>query len=270
MTYLDYVKAAFNFRLRMPGLGGLPINWLFLAVVGVASAALPPVLLVGAAAETAWLAGMASSSRFQRIVRSQRFAERGLAGQLEAARLVSTLTKGSQAKFADFRGACDSILDIARRIGRARPEMIDTYVTHLGKFRELYARMLAMLEMFSGYAREWEQTDPLPQMKRIEKELEAQDLSDAVRHSREALLAILKKRAEARQAISDRSHMISSELTRLEEQVQLLRDQALLTRDPAALTESMDATAGMLEENTNWMQENADLLQSLEQIEEQA
>ena len=36
LSYWDYVKAAFNVRLPIPGLGGLPVNWLALGVAAVA------------------------------------------------------------------------------------------------------------------------------------------------------------------------------------------------------------------------------------------
>ena len=39
-TFADYLKAAFNVRVRVPGLGGVPINWLYLpAIAGLRFAA---------------------------------------------------------------------------------------------------------------------------------------------------------------------------------------------------------------------------------------
>ena len=46
-TFGDYLKAAFNVRVRVPGLGGVPINWLYLTAIAGLSFAAWPMLLVG-------------------------------------------------------------------------------------------------------------------------------------------------------------------------------------------------------------------------------
>jgi hypothetical protein len=267
-SYWDYVKAAFSLRVPIPGLGGFPVNWLYLLGVGVAGVALPPLWLVGAAGELALLAFASSHPRFQRAIRAQL---KQAAGHMEEAKLgsmVQSLSVGSQSRSQGFDRQCEEILEIARKAG-ANPTDLETYSIHLAELREVYTRMLGLTEMFARYSADWKQTDPLPQIGVIEKELADQGLSDSMRRSRQATLDTLRKRAKTREAISERSHLVSSEITRLEQQVALLRDQALLTRDPSVLTENMDSAAGILEEHTNWLQENAVLLQGIAEQQQQ-
>ncbi len=263
-SYWDFVKAAFNLRVPVRGLGGIPLNWLYLVGVGVASVALalPPLALIGAAGELALLAYTSSSPRFQRAVRAQLKQAAGSEEEAKLGSMVSALSSGSQSRSRAFERQCDEILEIARKAG-ANPADLETYSTHLTELREVYARMLGLTEMFARYSDDWKETDPLPQIAAIEKELAKAELGDAMRRSREATLETLRKRAKTREAISERAHLVKSEITRLEQQLALLRDQALLTRDPSVLSGNMDSAAGMLEEHTTWLQENATLLQGL-------
>ena len=50
----DYLKAAFHFSIPVPGLGGLPLNYLFLGLTAGATIAYWPFLLFGSAAKGAF------------------------------------------------------------------------------------------------------------------------------------------------------------------------------------------------------------------------
>jgi len=264
-TFGDYVKEAFNIRVHVPGLGGLPVNWLYLVGVGIAGVALPPLWLAGAAGEIALLAGLSSSRRFQTAARARLKARHGAEDETALDTLVTTLSQGSRAKHDEFEAKCDEILSIAQRLGHADSDMLETYSVHLAELRKVYARMLMLLQLLFRYTADWERNDPAPKIEAIEKELAGDDVPDSVRKSREATLEILRRRLESRKQISARAHVIQSELARLEQQIALIRDEALLTRDPAVLSESMDAAAGVLEEHTVWLQENEALLEGLDQ-----
>jgi len=265
--YGDYVKAAFNYRMPVRGLGGLPINWLFLGAVGVASIVAWPVLLVGAGAEVGFLTALANSDRFQRSVRARKLQSHDEAVQDQLEVVAGGLSPGAQARYAAFGQKCSEIVEIARKLQPADGSELQTYADHLAELRSVYVRMITLLEVFSRYSVDWNKTDPEPAMRAVEKELERADLSDSMRRSKEATLEILKRRAESRKAISERAHVLHSEIGRLEQEVALLRDQALLTRDPSILTQSMDSAAGILEQHNTWLQENAAVFEGLQQEE---
>jgi hypothetical protein len=266
LSYFDYVKAAFNVRPQVPGLGSVPVNWLYLAAVGVAGLAFPPLWLIGAAGEIALLASLSNNGHFQTAVRAQRRLRRGELEEEQTEKLVASLSGGYRAKYERFQTQCGEVIQIVQRVGHMSEADLQTYRSHLSDLREVYAKMLALLDMLSAYSKDWERTDPEPQIRQVEAELEQGKLPEGVRASREATLKVLRRRAESRRAISARAHVVDSELSRLEEQVALLRDQALLSRDPSALSESMDTTAQILEEHTDWLQENMGLMESLEDL----
>jgi hypothetical protein len=261
----DYVSAAFNHRVKVPGLGGLPLNWLYLAAVAGVSVAAWPLALVGAAGEVGYLAYLASHPRFRRIVQAQWQARRGEESDSRLESLSASLSPDSRARYQSLQAKCDDVLRIARRMGQADSADLDTYTTNLREMSNTYARMLALLDMFASYRKDWDKTDPAPQIAATEEELKKADLPEAIRASRQATLDILNRRAESRKEITERASVIASEAGRLEQQVALLRDQTLLTKDLSVLSQNMDLAAGMLEEHTSWLRENAGLLEGLGQ-----
>jgi hypothetical protein len=263
--FKDYLSAAFNHRVHVPGLGGVPVNWLYLAAVAGVSVAAWPFALVGAAGEVAYLAYLSSHPRFQRAIQAQWLAQQGeqSASQLES--LSASLSPDSRARYQALQTKCGEVLQIARRMGHADTADLETYNTSLTQLCNTYARMLALLDMFATYRKDWDKTDPAPQITAIQEELKKPDLPDAIKTSRQATLDLLNRRAESRKDIAERASVIASEVGRLEQQVALLRDQTLLTKDLSVLSQNMDLAAGMLEEHTSWLRENAGLLEGLGQ-----
>jgi hypothetical protein len=265
-TFGDYLKAAFNVRVHVPGLGGLPVNWLYLATMAGLTVAAWPMALVGAAGEVAVLATLSTNTRFQQAVRARLLAQQDDHTEATVSALVSQLTPGGHAKYQAFAEQCADVLQIARKLGQGSGAALDTYTTHLMELRDVYARMLVFAELLASYSRDWEKSDPLPEMAAIEKQIADGKLPDPVLASRKATLEILKKRAESRVEVSQRASVLHSEIERLEQQLALLRDQALLTRDPSVFSQSMDTAAGVLEEHNAWLKENEVFLQSLDHL----
>jgi hypothetical protein len=264
--FSDYLKAAFNVRVKVPGLGGLPVNWLYLAAMAGLSIPLWPMALVGAAGEIALLASLSTNGRFQQAVRAQLLAQRGDHSEATVAALVAQLTPSGRSRYEAFAAKCGDVLQIARRLGQGSDSALGTYTTHLLELRDVYARMLVFAELLASYSRDWEKSDPLPEMAAIGKEIADGKLPEAVLASRKGTLEILKKRAQSRVEVSERASVLHSEIERLEQQVALLRDQALLTRDPGIFSQSMDTAAGVLEEHNAWLKENETFLQSLDHL----
>src|SRR5260370_35814809 len=78
---LDYLKAAFWIAVPIPGLGRLPVNVLLVAGCAILGFANPGFWLLGAGAEAALLAVLATNPRFQRAVDARRLsAAAGRAG----------------------------------------------------------------------------------------------------------------------------------------------------------------------------------------------
>ncbi len=265
-TYADYLKAAFNLRVPVKGLGGIPVNWLYLAAAVGVGVAEWPLFLVGAAVEIAYLTTLAGNRRFQQVVRASRLARREATTEADVEAATAPLSPEGRARYEALKRKCEEVLDIARVTANVDPGTLDSYTTNLTQLRDVYTRMLVLQEALRRYSSDWNSTDPEPEIRAIEAQLKANGLTDQMRASREATLAVLRKRAETRREIAARGEVVTSEIGRLEQQVELLRDQVLLTRDPQVLSANMDVAAGMLEERSEWLQDNAVFAETLGQL----
>lgn len=265
-TFGEYLKAAFNLRVPVRGLGGVPVNWLYLAAVAGASLAVPPVGLLGLAGEIALLTSLSTSGRFQRAVRAQRQARLGDDLEEALTTLVSQLSPAARARYDAFAGKCDDVLQIAQKLGQAAGSDLDTYATYLSKLRDVYVKMLVCAEMLTQYSKDWQKTDPLPEIALVQKEIDGGKLPEQILASKKATLEVLNKRAQSREEVSKRGHLLTSEIQRLEQQLALLRDQALLTQDPSVFSQNMDTAATVLEDHNKWLQDNAAFLQTLDNV----
>jgi hypothetical protein len=269
LGYFDYLKAAFNFRVPVKGLGGVPVNWLYLAAMGGLGVAAWPMLLIGAAGEIGFLTWMAGSKRFQRVVRASRRAKSGVEADAQTDAIMAKLSQNSRTRYEAIQKKCQDIVDIAGQTSDADAGSLETYAMHLAELRDVYVHMLAQAELLAKYSKDWSETDPLPEIAALEKEMEANDMTEAMHASRQATLDILRRRAQHREEISHRAQVVHSEIERLEQQIALLRDQALLTGDPSILSGSMDVAAGMLEDRNEWLTENAAFVNAISQLEQQ-
>src|SRR5260370_15662926 len=85
---LDYLKAAFWIAVPIPGLGRLPVNVLLVAGCAILGFANPGFWLLGAGAEAALLAVLATNPRFQRAVDARRLSAVAREGGLPPQELV--------------------------------------------------------------------------------------------------------------------------------------------------------------------------------------
>ena len=72
LTYWDFVREAFNARPPIPGLGGVPLNWMALAGFGTLGLLNPGFWLIGAGLEVGFLFLLAQNPRFRNYVRGRR------------------------------------------------------------------------------------------------------------------------------------------------------------------------------------------------------
>jgi len=257
-TFFDFVKAAFHARLPMPVMGGLPLNYLFLALMGGASVAFPPVALFGAAAEIAFLATLSNNPRFQRAVRARMLRSARDEDESGVEQQVTQLRRYAK-DYATFAGRCQEIADIAR--SNFGPTGNDAYEASLRDLRVMYARLLHMREVLEDHASPGSQEQIKRRIEQMKAQIADPNVPASTKEAEQQTLEILQKRLDTRAQIDERMRLILAEQQRLDEQVQLLKDEVILTRDPTVLSENVTAAASMIEEQSEWFKNNAMLLE---------
>lgn len=258
----DYVKGAFNARVKVKGLGGVPVNWLALGGIGVASVVLPALLPIGLGLELAYLAATSHNHRFRKVLDGQELLKERESWEERRRELSARLSPESAKRLSALERRCALLTGgaagLAAPIDAVRQGSVDRLVW-------IYVRLLqaqeAIRRQASGDVR-----------RRVELELKSKELEleglaagggEPVRKSLESTIAILRRRMENLKAAEDKLRYIDSELTRIEQQVELLIEESAFAEGTDHLSDRIDTVAATLEDANAWMAANAEILGSV-------
>jgi hypothetical protein len=259
-TLWDYVKAAFHLKVHVPVVGGLPVNYCYLALATGASVAFWPAALFGAAGELAYLHALSSSVRFQQIVRSKMTQRVQRTHDQSVEDVVASLKRHAR-DYAEFSGECDEIVKIAHDIlGSAGADLLNTYDTNLRELKAMYARLVRMLEVVEDHYDPDEAKAIQGQITQVQASVADAKTPDATRQSDQKTLEILQKRLAMHGEIEQHISLIRAEIRQLSEQVKLLSDQVLVSRSPQVFAENVEVASGVIEQHSEWLRSHGDLL----------
>ena len=267
-----YVKAAFNAR---PIGMFVPPNWIGIAGVGIAAVALGPalapgVVLIGAGLELAYLFGLSSSKRFQRVVDGSAKLEDREQWQQRLQAIVAQLDPDDRERFVNLQRRCYTIIEQQRQNGET-PEL-ELQGEGLSKLLWIYLRLLRTRQSLLRIIRESLDLDrgrgePLDKrLKRLSGEVQSPSISPDLRKSLEGQLEILQQRMEKRRESRDKLAFLDAELIRIEEQVELLREQAVMSTTPSAVSERIDHIAGTLADTQQWVRDQQQIMGNVDEI----
>ena len=267
-----YVKAAFNAR---PIGMFVPPNWIGLAGVGIAAVALGPalapgVVLIGAGLELAYLFGLSSSKRFQRVVDGSAKLEERQQWQQKLQEIVAQLDPEDRERYVNLQRRCYTIIEQQRQNGET-PEL-EMQGEGLSKLLWIYLRLLRTRQSLLRIIRESLDLDrgrgePLDKrLKRLSGEVQSPSISEDLRKSLEGQLEILQQRMEKRRETRDKLAFLDAELVRIEEQVELLREQAVMSTTPHAVSERIDHIAGTLTDTQQWVRDQQRILGTFDEV----
>ncbi len=268
----SYIKAAFNAR---PIGMFVPPNWIGLACIGLAGwalgpDALPGVLLIGAGIELAYLFGLSTSKRFQRVVDGSARLEARQEWQKKLADIVAQLDPEDRERYIALQRRCYTIIEQQRQNGET-PELA-TQGEGLSKLLWIYLRLMRTRQSILRIIRESIDLDrgrgePLDRrMKRLDTEVQSPSLNDDLRRSLEGQLEILQQRMEKRRETRDKLAFLDAELVRIEEQVELLREQAVMSNTPHAVSERIDHIAATLGDTQQWVRDQQRVLGTVDEL----
>lgn len=262
----DYLSAAFRARpLGMP----IPPNWLGLAAFGLLGLVNPGFWLIGAGLEAAYLLWLAHHPRFRAVVdgRLQQARNRDEVARWETgrARLAEQLAAAERRRFAQLEARCHEVLDHQMRLDAGG---VEVQRGALGRLLLVYLRLLtgrASIVRLVDEASDGEADRLMTKAKELNRRLADAGLSDDLRRSMQAQLAIVQSRLSRQREAGDKLAYIDAELGRIDEQVGLLRDQALLAADPQAVAARIDEIGATLGETSDWISRQQTLLGAIDE-----
>jgi hypothetical protein len=232
-----YLNAAFFLRPGIPGLGALPLNLMAVAAFGVAGLAHPALWLLGLGLESAYLFGLSTNRRFQRLVDG----ETELRLQNEASAYRDLLTKRLSSAARRRLTALEEKYARIKKLYQDR-ELPDYLVENnrdaLRKLLWTYLKLLLARGSLDTEGAWADESDLRRQIAAAEKELSDPRLViQEVRESKQATLDILRKRLENRDRRAQSLQEIDSDLTRIEAQLDLaLENASIPSREPSVAT----------------------------------
>jgi len=260
-SYWDYVKAAFHRQVPVALLGTMPVNKMALAVFGVLGLANPGFWFLGAAAEVAYLGLLSSSSRFQRLVRGERLAERALDHDDRVKAAFQRLGRASQTRYRGLVAECRQIL------GLDAPESGTDVFQGLrtGKLNELlwlFMRLLTSREQILNTQARVRRVELEEGIAALRKRAETADSDGPLARSLWATLSIQVKRLENLDNAAQNLAVVDAELERIDQQVRLIREESAVSGGAEMLSARLDAVSSTLTETSRWMDQHADLFGS--------
>ena len=262
----SYIKAAFNAR---PIGMFIPPNWVALAGIAMAGLLNPGFWAIGAGLELAYLFGLSTNSRFQRVVDGKKLLAERKDWQAKLSKLITELGAEERERYWNLERRCQSIVQQQRNASGESAELA-MQSEGLGRLLWIYLRLLRTRQAIVRVVRESldleRNKEPLDRrMQRLTAALDQESVNENLRKSLEGQLEILKQRMEKRRETREKLVFLDAELVRIEEQVELIREQAVMSSAPHAVSERIDQIAATLGGTQQWIRDQQSILGAMDE-----
>lgn len=268
LNYWDYVKKAFNWKVRLPLLGHMPLNKLLIVGFAILGFAAPPFWLLGLALEGAYLLFLPGSNRFQKTVQKLIRGEQLLKAQQNWAekeqQMLSGLALEDQRRYGRLWERCAGL----QRSSASGDAMVKVEQLAAGGLAQLLWIFLKLLDS----RRRIQDIIDSTSLKELNREIEVlqaklakEPEGSAVAKSLKGTLDIQQRRLENYNKADESLKVTEAELDRIEKQITLLAEETAVTSDPAQMSSRLDGVVQSLQGTTRWMSENAEFFGSLEE-----
>jgi hypothetical protein len=242
---ISYVKEAFK----------LQYNWIALAGVGafaLISGSFLPVILAGGL-ELMYLATVPHNDRFQRLVRSRKFAEEQKKKQQQLGEMLRTLPSEMQSRYVHCVQICNAIRSNFAQFSATSQIFLQQIDVRLQGLLSGYARLLVAAAQQQQYMRS---TDP-GEFKREIASLQKTMANDPpkVQEINKKRIEILSKRQEKFDKISENRKVVDAQLSAVEDVLMLVRDQSVTMRDPQQVSDRLDSLVHDVEQTEQTVQQ---------------
>lgn len=263
-TYGDFVKEAFGWKTRIPGLGRMPLNQLALAAFAVLGLANPGFWFLGAAAEIGYLVLKSTSPRFQALVRAEKLMADRETYSERVQRAVNRLTAESQARYRRLLDECRRIQGIARVQDESDLSGVhELRGSGLNQLLWIFLRLLNSRQILDENIGRLDRDAIEREVAKLEKRVVEAANDPALERSLKGTLEIRRKRLENLDNAERSRSVIEAELERIEQQVFLIREEAAVSGKAEVLSRRLDSVTRTLTETNSWMEQNAEIFGEL-------
>ncbi|HET9166788.1 MAG TPA: hypothetical protein VFP11_12385 [Candidatus Angelobacter sp.] len=226
---INFVKEAFNIQYNWIALGGA-------AAFALVTGTVIPIALAGGL-ELMYLAVVSQHPRFQRLVRSWKFAEEQKLNEQKLGDMLRSLPPDMQGRYIKLAEVCRSIRGNFSQLSSTSQIFVQQMDQRLEGLLHGYARLLSAAFQQRQYVKT---TDP-DQIKKEIAALQQHMNTDPprVQDINKKRVEILSKRLEKYQKINENRQVVDAQCSAVEDVLQLVRDQSVTMRDPQQVSDQL-------------------------------
>lgn len=226
---INFVKEAFNIQYNWIALGGA-------AAFALVTGTVIPIALAGGL-ELMYLAVVSQHPRFQRLVRSWKFAEEQKLNEQRLGDMLRSLPPDMQGRYIKLAEVCRSIRGNFAQLSSTSQIFVQQMDQRLEGLLHGYARLLSAAFQQRQYVKT---TDP-DQITREIAALQQHMNTDPprVQDINKKRVEILSKRLEKYQKINENRQVVDAQCSAVEDVLQLVRDQSVTMRDPQQVSDQL-------------------------------
>lgn len=264
-TFWDFVRAAFHRRPAMRRLGEVPWNKIALVALAILGIGNPGFWLLGLGGELLYLYLVATSPRFQTLVRAEKLQAERAAAEARVGGRLTELSAAGQHRFQALHSQCVEVRGITETMQAGTSAPLDEARWRgLDELLWLFLRLQVSLELLTRELGRSDRRSLETEVATLAQELAAApEAPERLKKSKTSLLELKKKRLENLDRAAEAQQILEAELQRIEQQVELLREEAAISRSPEALSAKIDSVTGSLAETNSWMRQHEDILSEL-------
>ena len=242
---INFVKEALNWQYNWIAMAGAA------AFALVSGSALP--ILLGAGFELMYLSVVPNNGRFQRLVRSWKWAEEKRQHEVKLSAMFHELPPEMRTRYAHVAEVCQAIRENYARLSSTSQIFVKQMEEKLQGLQQGYVRLL-----FAAHQqREYLQLTNPAEIQRELDQLQRGLSKDAakVQEINKKRIEILSKRLEKFEKIRENRQVIDAQCAATEDVLQLIRDQSVTMRDPQQISDQLETLVQDVEQTEQAVKE---------------
>ena len=226
---VNYTKEAFNSQY----------NWIALvstAAFSVLSGTALPILLA-AGLELMYLSTIPRNRRFQRLVRSRKYAAAKRRTQTDLYDLAAKLPQDMRARYAGLQAVCTGIRSNYAQLSSSSQVFARQMEDRLDGLLQGFLRLLVAAQLHRDYLKTASPAEIEHEIAQLQKSIAGDP--PKVQEINRRRIEILAKRLERFEKIGENSQVIEAQCSAMEDVLRLIRDQSVTMKDPQQVSDQL-------------------------------
>ena len=242
---ISYVKEAFHWQY----------NWITLAGAAgfalISASGLP--LLLAAGLELIYLSTVPQNPRFQRLVRSWKYAEEKRRNDQRLNAMYQEIPQEMRVRYAKVDTVCNAIRQNYSRLSSTSQIFAEQMEERLQGLLQGYVRLLHAAWQHGEYLRTTDPNAVQRELANLEKSRDSD--TPKVQEINRKRVEILNKRIEKFHKIQENCAVIDAQCAAVEDVLGLIKDQSVTMRDPQQLSEHLEGLVKDVEQTEETVRE---------------